>query len=190
MGAGRRRRRRRRVEEASAEFSTTAEWTAPTALRSHLSAALGSLLCATEARSQSSPNLTHRLAPPPDLHTITRLWGGGGEEKEERRREGRDEPIAGRCPVVGSVKRRHGGVGGGERATDGLADRSEEPLSPVCAKNEQGERGEKKRGGSGRVFSLFFLNGCPIHSPTHSHTHTHTQYLIIILRSHWCPPGD
>lgn len=108
--------------------------------------------------------------------------GGAGGEKEERRREGRDEPIAGRCPVVGSVKQRHGGVGG----TDGLADRSEEPLSPVCAKNEQGERGEKKRGGSGRVFCLFFLNDCPIHSPTHSHT----QYLITILHSHWCPPGD
>lgn len=157
MEAGRRRRRRRRVEEASAEFSTTAEWTAPTAQRFHLSAALGSLLCATEARSQSSPNLTHRLAPPPDLHTITRLCGGRGGrggEKEERRREGRDEPIAGRCPVVGSVKRRHGGVGGDER-TRGPEVRSR---SVPCAQKTSRERGVKKRGREWEgFFSLFFF---------------------------------
>lgn len=44
------------------EFSTAAQWTAPTAQRSHLSAASRVFVCATEIGA-TSPNLTYWLSP-------------------------------------------------------------------------------------------------------------------------------
>lgn len=65
------------------KFSTAAQWTAPTAQRSHLSAASRVFVCATEIGA-TSPNLTYWLSP--DRICIQSGEGGregvlGGQEK-------------------------------------------------------------------------------------------------------------
>lgn len=138
---------------------------------------LSGLFCAPPRQGAKAAPTSPTGSLPHRIYIQSRgcVWGGRRREgeKEERRRGRRDEPIAGRCPVVGSVKRRHGGVGGTDSRTE-VRSRS----VPCAQKKKRGGReGWKKRGeGVGGFFlSLsFFFNGCPVHSPTHAHTHTHT----------------
>lgn len=77
------------------KFSTAAQWTAPTAQRSHLSAASRVFVCATEIGA-TSPNLTYWLSP--DRICIQSGEGGRGcwedEKKEWEGRTNRKYPVA------------------------------------------------------------------------------------------------
>lgn len=72
------------------EFSTTAQWTAPTAQRSHLGCLSGLCVRHRDRSHQPQPHLLAQSRP--DLHTIT----GGGEEgtEEKEGRTNREYPVA------------------------------------------------------------------------------------------------
>ncbi|TNN61718.1 hypothetical protein EYF80_028080 [Liparis tanakae] len=77
---GRRKRRRKKKKKkkrggdmgGTVEFSTTAQWTAPSAQRSHLGRCRVSCARHRGARAARPPTLTYWLSPEPDLHTVTR----------------------------------------------------------------------------------------------------------------------
>lgn len=78
-----------RGAERSVRFSTTAQWTAPTAQRSHLGRSRVSL-CASESGA-ASPYLTHRLSP----DAVTREGGEGGVSRSRQYKQPHEGTLTG-----------------------------------------------------------------------------------------------